>query len=78
MATATDVRMAFCVDLEDTMYIAVCGNKVLCVVPRRVSCPSFAERNFWIFGKFADAAANILVGMGSSTDESDTKKRKRY
>ena len=29
-------------------------------------------------GKFADAAANILVGMASSTDESDTEKRKRY
>jgi len=29
-------------------------------------------------GKLADAAANILVGMASNTDESDTEKRKRY
>ena len=29
-------------------------------------------------GRFADATANILVGMASSTDESDTEKRKRY
>ena len=29
-------------------------------------------------GRFADVAANILVGMASSTDESDTEKRKRY
>ena len=29
-------------------------------------------------GKFADATANILVRMASSTDESDTEKRKRY